>query len=159
MTAPKHAQRDRKWRAANPEKKRESDRKYREANREKRRESSRKYREANREKTRAYAREKNRKYRAANLEKCREKNRKWHASERGRLCNAEYQEYIRGPRVDDLRARCEYVMTEVFHTDAQRRRFALALLNRGYRHSLVRSLLYHRGYDMEHIAPYIEEAA
>src|SRR6266404_896967 len=52
-----------------------------------------------------------------------------------RAQQAEHYEYISGPRLDDLRARLVYVMDEVFHTDAQRRRFVHALIDRGYTRS------------------------
>jgi hypothetical protein len=160
----------RRWRAANPEKAREATRrsvgKWRAANPEKAREAMRKWRAANPEKVREYYNakrevvcERNRKWREANADYNRERIRKYYQTEHGRRVRAEYREHITGPRVDDLRARCEYVMNEVFHTDAQRRRFALALLNRGWRHPLVRSLLFHWAFDMEHIAPYVEEVA
>ena len=68
-----NAERNRKWRAANPEKVLEYNRKWCAANTEKVLESNRKWRAANPEKMREY----NRKQYAANTEKIRECNRKW----------------------------------------------------------------------------------
>ena len=68
-----NAERNRKWRAANPEKVRECNRKWRAANPEKALEYNRKWRAANPEKVR----ECKRKRYAANPEKVLEYNRKW----------------------------------------------------------------------------------
>lgn len=67
------AERNRKWYAANPEKRREMAYKWAAANPEKRRESRRKYRAANPEKFREWGRKRY----AANPEKEREKSRKY----------------------------------------------------------------------------------
>ena len=71
-----NAKRNRKWRAANPEKVLECKRKWRAANPEKIRECNRKRYAANPEKVREY----NRKWRAANPEKIREYKRKRYAA-------------------------------------------------------------------------------
>ena len=67
---------NRKWRAANPEKRWEYNRKWRAANPEKIREIRHKWREANTEKER----QRYRKWYAANTEKVRERHRKWRAA-------------------------------------------------------------------------------
>ena len=71
-----NAERNRKWRATNPEKVRECNRKWRAANPEKMREYKRKQYAANPEKIR----ERNRKWCAANLEKVLECKRKRYAA-------------------------------------------------------------------------------
>ena len=70
------AERYRKWRAANSEKRWEYNRKWRAANPEKIREIRHKWREANTEKER----QRYRKWYAANTEKVRERHRKWRAA-------------------------------------------------------------------------------
>ena len=68
--------RSRKWRKANPERKKETCRKWREENSERAKESVRKWRKENRERHN----ESNRKWREANRERAKEYNRKWRES-------------------------------------------------------------------------------
>ena len=71
-----------------------------------------------------------------------------------------YNEFIKGPRLDDLRARLVYVMDEVFHTDAQRRKFICALVDRGLiSNPDIRSVLHHRSFDYVYVAPFYQHAA
>lgn len=102
-------------------------------------------------------------YRAANRASINEKQRlrgagyRTRNKERLRDYQANYVSEIHSPRLEDIRARLEYVMDEVFHTDAQRRKFVRALVDRGTRS--LRGVLYNTNFDLNYIAPYYEEIA
>ena len=88
-----NAERNRKWRAANPEKVLECKRKQYAANPEKVREYNRKWCAANPEKIREYKRKRY----AANPEKVREYNRKWCAANPEKVLECKRKRYAANP--------------------------------------------------------------